>query len=831
MDGWLLTFFLGAILSLFLPEVPALFQLFFILCTAIAFYCHKKLRYSSGFLFGALWILFQAYHYQNTLPEQLVDLMHKKQVIIVEGTVLSMRVKPDDSFDEINTLGEKSTKADAAHKLNITERLNFRVTKVNSKPVINPFIIRLSWKNPVINFSQGQALQLNVKIKPAHGLANIGTFNYIKWLKATDISATGYVINLKNKNKNKNKNKSIAKNIVIDTAITVRQTLFNQYQQLSPTHKLTPILFALAFGERSLLDPTLWQVLQGTGTSHLIAISGLHVGLLASSSFYLVMLFFRFLPIRGAYWQSLNIRYVAILISMLLAVAYAYLAGFSLPTLRALLMLNLYWLSRLVGIKLTVKRLLLLTVFIVLLVSPFSILTASFWLSFYAVVIIFLSLWRFKFWLNKGSTLWRFLKSLFIIQVSLTVMLIPITAVFFQQLSMVSLAANIIAVPCMSMLSIPAALLSVIVMPLSEPLAQWFIMLALKTLSWLWVYLEMLANNSFAVVELSLLQQLSLLVFGVLAFISLYLSPLHWGVPRKQLSFLVSVTLLGVFMLNNNVKGIKAMQVGADIENSFTSWNVIFLDVGQGLSVLVKRNGRAILYDTGAAYASGFTLSKAVVLPYLQHIGIKTLDKILLSHSDNDHAGGISALEANISIDEVISNDSTLSQQAVTPCNAKHNFTWQGLSFNILWPIGPSQHSTLPTKVKQKNDDSCVVLIADEKGRKLLLTGDISRKIERKLLVLYPELRADLLQVPHHGSKTSSSKMFIRQLEPQLAVVSAGYLNRWQMPVKSVVQRYRDVNIALLKSAEVGQVIITIDENGINTKNYIDDLQPFWFNR
>jgi competence protein ComEC len=827
MDWWLLTFLLGTILSLFLPEVPAIFQLFLLLCAAIAFYCHKRLCYSSGFLFGALWILSQAYHYENKLQESFIDLMQKKQVMTVEGTVLNLSVKP------LNVLGEKKAGADVSYKSAVTARFNFRVNKVNDQKVVTPFIIRLSWKKPNLNFSQGQGLQLNVKIKPAHGLANIGTFNYMKWLKATGISATGYVKNqnlsLKQK-KSKKQIRDLTKNQLITSDITMRQTLFDKYQQLTPHHKLTPILFALAFGERSLLDPSLWQVLQGTGTSHLIAISGLHVGLLASSAFYLVMLIFRFLPLKGAYWQTINIRYVAIFISMLLALLYAYLAGFSLPTLRALLMLSLYWTSRIAGIKLSPKRLILLTVFIVLLMSPFSLLTASFWLSFYAVTIIFLSLWRFKFWLDKGTAVWRFFKGLFIIQISLTVMLIPITALFFQQVSLVSLAANIIAVPWMSMLSIPTTLISVVVMPIHEPLAQWFIVFSLQTLTWLWVYLEMLAGNAFAIIELSLLQQLFLVVCGLLAFVTLYLLPLHGARQSKQGVFILSVALLGT-LLFNNANESKALQVETETNNDFIPWKIVFFDVGQGLSVLVTRNNNAILYDTGASYPSGFTLSEAVVLPYLQYLGINTLDKILLSHSDNDHAGGIQKLVDNIEIGEVISNDSSLLQIPTTPCNPSNSFTWQRLAFNILWPIPASINEALPTKKKQKNDDSCVVLIVDEKGHKLLLTGDISRKVERQLLRLYTTLNTDVLQVPHHGSKTSSSKEFIRQLAPQVAVVSAGYLNRWYMPVQSVVQRYHDSNVPLLKSAEVGQVIITINKERITTQNYVDDLRPFWFNR
>jgi competence protein ComEC len=876
MDWWLLTFFLGAILSLFLPEVPALFQLFLLLCLAIGCFSCKKLRGSSGLCFGALWILTQAYLYHSQLPNSFIDQMQKKQPFIVEGEVLSIQVK---ALNISNNIAVIST----YQKSNTTKRFNFLVSKVNQQQLKSPIIIRLSWKKASVDVAQGQRLALKVKLKPAHGLANIGTFNYLSWLKAHNIIATGYVINPRKKKSKSTNNihkhntketenltsvKILNDNKLLRATSSARQMLLQHYQSLTPKNLLTPILLALTFGERSLLNIDHWQVLQATGTSHLIAISGLHVGLLASSAFFITMLFFKHLPLRNPHWQRVNIRYIAIAVSVLLATIYAYLAGFSLPTQRALVMLNLYWFSRLVGIKLSPKRLILVTLFVLLIISPFSLLTASFWLSFYAVAIIFVTLWRFNAWLYKGSALWRFFKGLFIIQISLTVMLIPITALFFQKVSLVSLLANIIAVPWMSLFSIPTALLSVLLVSLSEPLAQWFMMLSLQSLTWLWQYLELLTNLPNAIVTLSLAQQLIVSIVGVFAFIMLYLAPFIWDRRVKQRALIISGLVLGMSFLIYHVPSMTSIHtylrqkdetghthdVNNRHEHDVTSWQVVFFDVGQGLSVLVRRNKHAILYDTGAAYPSGFTLSEAVILPYLQYSAIDKLDKVILSHSDNDHAGGINSLIDNIKIDGIISNDknitdsknviltstkSTSSNIAITDCNPSQSFTWQGLTFDILWPLllpleglddlSDDLAAELSDSRKQKNDDSCVILISDQQGHKLLLTGDISSKVEQQLLVLYPLLSVDTLQVPHHGSKTSSSQAFLSQLAPKIAVVSAGYLNRWYMPVTEVRQRYYDGKITLLNSAELGQIIMTIDEKGIRTKSYVDDLRPFWF--
>jgi competence protein ComEC len=865
MDWWLLTFFLGAILSLFLPEVPAIFQLFLLLCLGIGFFSYKKLRSSSGLCFGALWILAQAYLYHSQLPNTFIDQMQKKQPFIVEGEVLSIQVKPLNISNNI-TISSTYLKSDT------TKRFNFLVSKVNQKQLKSPIIIRLSWKKSSVEVAQGKKLLLNVKLKPAHGLANIGTFNYLSWLKSHNIVATGYVINPRKKKSNthsiiKSKEPKPAKKLPMNKLLieknSFRQTLLNQYQSLTPNHRLAPILLALTFGERSLLSDEQWQVLQATGTSHLIAISGLHIGLLASSSFFIVMLFFQYLPLRNSRWQQRNIRYFAIAISLLLATVYAYLAGFSLPTQRALVMVNLYWFSRLVGINISSKRLILVTLFILLIISPFSLLTASFWLSFYAVAIIFVTLWRFKAWLYKGSSLWRFFKGLFMIQICLTVMLIPITALFFQQISLVSLVANIIAVPWMSFFSIPTALISVLLMPLSESLAQCFMMVSLASLTWLWQYLDFLSKLPNAIFSLSLAQQLIVLILGITAFVILYLLPFPCNkrVKKRMLIMLILVISLSLLIEylpstssinsyfspkqeSNNIHDIISQN-----NNETIPWKIIFFDVGQGLSILVEKNNHAILYDTGAAYPSGFTLSEAVILPYLQYSAIDKLDKVILSHSDNDHAGGIIPLIENIAIDEIISNDKNITQSTITTlskaisittgpiqspipitdCDPKQSFVWQGLTFDILWPLAVNFSDGLPRKGKQKNDDSCVILITGLQGNTVLLTGDISSKVELLLLDIYPELSVDILQVPHHGSKTSSTRQFLGQLSPKIALVSAGYLNRWYMPVAAVKQRYYDGNITLLNSAELGQIIVTIDERGMIIQSYVEDLRPFWF--
>ncbi len=925
MDRWLLTFFIGAILSLFLAEVPAVSQLFLLFFVAISTCFHKTLRYSSGLWFGALWMLGNGYAYQQQLPQPLAAAIEQRQAIAIEGSVLTLQSQANKTTDVVKPLKSNET---TIQKINShlpssttkltegkvkqganysTQRFTFTVVNVNGHRLDSPVKLRLTWQNSPLSLYQGQQLALNVKLKMVHGLSNLGGFNYVSWLKSKNIVATGYV-------KNDKKPAGQARKKLLSTALvnqtthaltnrnlggsaSIRQYLFNEFHPLMPEHFLTPVIIALAFGERGLLTSEHWQVLQSTGTSHLIAISGLHIGLLAGGSFYVFMFLLRLLPLKQPSWQSINIRYTAILVSLLMASFYAYLAGFSLPTQRALLMLYLYWLARLLAIHLSFKRLLLITLFLLLLISPFSVMTASFWLSFYAVTVIFLTLWRFKAWLIKGASILTFVKGVVLIQIMLTVMLMPITALFFQEISLVSLVANTVAVPWMSFITIPTVLLSIVMTFLNDYIASMLMTMALYSMEGLWLYLMLLSDQAYASVKLSQQGQFLVLTIIVILFIRVYCLPLrslvntsvtastntrpltllakrltrsHWckaNLPcMNALSPKNSITvLLGIVAILLAVSSIfmtvyqqnwltltkqKFERVSEFLFAREETWQVTFFDVGQGLSVLIRKNNQAILYDTGASFPSGFSMSDAVVLPYLHYKGINSLDKLILSHSDNDHAGGLSTLLSKIKIDQVMSNDNQLSQlithlQASTrqqDCHSEQHFKWQGLTFNVLWPLAQANevnpenitqltdNYTREHRHKPRNDDSCVMLITDKHSNSLLLSGDISAKVEKQLVLSYPNVRAAVLQVPHHGSKTSSSQRFLEHLSPQLAIVSAGYLNRWGMPVAEVRQRYKANNITLINNADVGQVNVTFTKKGYEQQSFTENLRPFWFN-
>ena len=812
MDWWLLSFFIGAILSLYLPIVPEIFILLLFISLAIAFFCNKKTRSASGLFFGMAWMLFNGFQYDNTWLVNSLDMTEiSKKVHQVEGKIVSIPAVDKGNY-----------------------RFNFQLVKLNGQNMAKPFLIRLLWKvnvkdSPFIP-AQGHTYRLTVKFKPAHGYANEGGFNYQTWLREKHIVATGYV-------------KSLKENSLLSSTTGLRQALYSEYFINLPEHPLSPLLLALSFAQRSEISVETWQVLKATGTQHLIAISGLHLGLVASGSFVFYLFVMRLLPLHQLvpqkFWRPLlpfNLRYLVLMLSLLTTLFYGYLADFSIPTTRALTMLIIYWLTRLLGIKLTLTRWFLLTLFTLVLIAPFSLFSSGFWLSVYAVMIIFLTLWRFSLVLNHRLKFWRTVKSLLIIQLSLTLFLLPLTSFFYQQVSTVSLLANLLAVPMMSFIIIPLCLLSLILLFFSDNIAHWLMQLALDVLQWIWQYLLFLSNQSYSLLSLSLVQsQILAIVVAVIGF-RCFVSSSFVNLPileekiyllLKSTSPLFLMSILLYFLIFSTSTSTHQNEVANNTTtlntNQDINWQVNVLDVGQGLAIVIQQGEHAILYDTGAAYPSGFNLVDAVILPYLNYHSINQLDKVIISHSDNDHAGGLTTLRKKMVINEVIVNDAKIRKRNDKFCLAGQSFNWQGLYFQQLWP----------EKNKGKNnDDSCVVRISDE-FHSVLLTGDISKKVE-KLLVNKAKshmitLHSDVLIAAHHGSKSSSSIDFIKQVAPKAVVFSAGFLNRWNMPTEPVKQRFINNKVMIHSTNDHGMIRVNMSGKKLNILQYRRDLSPYWF--
>ncbi|WP_077338070.1 DNA internalization-related competence protein ComEC/Rec2 [Pseudocolwellia agarivorans] len=818
MDGWLITFFIGAILSLFMAIVPEFFYVIFFTGLGLACLLYQKTRTISGLFLGIAWILYSGVQYQQVWQKNNIDvntLFNSTHFVTGKVKTIPATIELDLPIEDKNKeqLFKNKVKNKIKYKRNY--KFNFEITHIDHQVLPTPLITRLSWNKSSKLIQQGNEWFLKVKLKPPHGFANRGGFNYQMWLRQNNIVATGYVINHKHNERVNNKN-------------SYRQQLYSHSLTLLPPGQLSSLLTALSFGERSTIDQATWLVLNKTNTQHLIAISGLHLGLIATGSFLIISFLIKYIPLRYFFKSSLqspnvdlllskNSKLIAVLFSCLIAFYYAYLAGFSLPTVRALVMLLFFWGFRMIGVKPRLLTWLFLTVFIVLLLTPMSLISGSFWLSFYAVSLILLTVWRFQQSFTGKSKLITWLKSLFWVQLSLSIFMLPISMLFNYQLSLVSIAANLIAVPLMSFTSIPLCLLAVLVMPFSDLSSLFLYQLASFTTEILWHWLVILSEQPWALVNVSfshiLVGSIIISIIGGSRFLSVkwkYLS---------VISFFCLVVFYYIHFFNNQNR----------------DWKVTVLDVGQGLSIVVEKNNKAILYDTGASYPSGFNMVEAAILPYLKYQGIHTLDKVIISHSDNDHAGGLNKLKELLNIKKVIASDPVL--KGDEKCTKDGSFIWQDLSFSVLWPSNEMNY------VGDENDHSCVIKISDG-SKSVLLTGDISTRVEKLLVANFevlPVLNSDVIIAPHHGSNTSSSQAFIEAVSPRYVVYSSGFMNRWNMPSTLVQKRYDEKGVLAFNTAEHGMVEIKVqldkfNEVPHNSNNkritvtpYKRGIYPFWF--
>jgi len=802
MDRWLFTFFLGAILSLFLPIVPDFFQLFISLSLALFFSLIKCLRNYSGLFFGCSWLLIAAISYENIWLINKLDIEELVgKTVVIRGTI-----------DNIPAQQKEAT------------RFNFIIEEFNQKKLSQKIKIRLRWDNKTqffrsnsssLSLQQGQQWQLHIRLKPAHGFANVGGFSYQTWLRQKNMHATGYVRKSK-------------QNTLLDVNTRYRQKLYLQLDKLLsvvPSYRdVYHFIYPLTFGERSHISLGQWQVLQATGTQHLMAISGLHLGLIASGGYFFMLWLMRLLPLRFMFPVQLNTwllmknsRLFAFIFSGGLAVFYAYLAGFSLPTVRAMVMLLLFISAKILAVKLSIVRWLLLSIVIIILLNPFSIFSASFWLSLYAVTLILLIIWRCRKQFNhrensRFSKTQAWLYSLFIVQLGLSLFMLPVAALLNYELPLSAFLANIIAVPWMSFTAIPLCLLSVVVMHFSETLANVFLELSLLSLELIWQWLSYLASKPELIVKVSHDKLIMLLAFIGLLFISVFFT------FRKKVLVLL-LTALSLGLVTSSLS-----------QHKNKDWQVNVLDVGHGLAVIIERNGHIVLYDTGARYPSGFNLAQSVISPYLRYKGINVIDHLIISHSDNDHAGGLSYFSEQAAINQLRIREINTNIEAVDgysfavkkTCEQGNEFIWQGLTFSVLWPILPQG---------EENDDSCMIKISDGKNS-ILLTGDISHKVESTLIgdsELVKQLDADIIVAPHHGSKTSSSLAFIHAVSPRAVIFSTGFLNRWRMPHTSVLERYKLFNVTPYNTADQGMIRIEISDHRLEIQSYREHIKAYWF--
>lgn len=534
-------------------------------------------------------------------------------------------------------------------------------------------------------------------------------------------------------------------------------------------HAAIPLLQALAVGDKRGLDAHDWRVARATGVSHLLAISGFHIGVAALAGAGLVRLLWWLWPALALRWPRPRAAAVAGLLS---ALPYAALAGFALPTLRALLMIAVVAWARGGRRTLGVGDSLGLALLVLLACDPLALLAAGFWLSFAGVALLLYGL--------GGRSHGGYLRRLGRAQLLMTVTLLPLTAAFFGQVAPLGALANLVAIPLVSLLVVPLTLAGTALLAWPR-LATLPLHAAALIMQGLWWCLGRMAQWPLAQVHLALPPWWAV-PLALLGVVWLWLPS---GLPARWLGLALCLPLLWPARGRPQPGGFRAT----------------VLDVGQGLAVTLRTRHHALVYDTGPRYPSGFSLGRAVVVPALHARGVRHLDMLMVSHGDNDHAGGAPAVLRAFPAPRRLSGEPGRVGLGMRRCHRGQHWRWDGVRFRVLYP------GVLPA-ASDHNDHSCVLLVSGRGGR-LLLTGDISARAEPAVATALPAGPPLVLLVPHHGSHSSSSVAFIRAAAPRLAVVSAGWHNRYHHPSPQVVARYRRAGVPLFNTATSGAVVLT----------------------
>jgi len=624
--------------------------------------------------------------------------------------------------------------------------VRFELADARSRHGNLPQLMRLAWyEGPPVN--SGERWRLAVKLKRPAGLLNPHAFDYDAWLLAQRIGATGTVKDGER----------------LSEARWAWRAGIRQRLQAVDTQGRTGVMAALVLGDGGGLSRREWQVLQDTGTVHLLVISGQHIGLLAGVVYLLIGGLARY----GLWPNRLPWLPWACGSAFAAAIGYGLLAGFEVPVRRACLMIGLVLLWRLRFRHLGAWWPWLLALNGVLLLDPLASLQPGFWLSFAAVAVLV-----FTFGGRLGPWLWwqTWTRAQWLIAIGLG----PLLLVLGLPISVSGPLANLLAVPWISLVVLPPALLGTLLLPVPY-VGEGLLWLTGGLIDWLFRGLEWLADEVPAWMPTAIAPWIW--AVGALgAFVLL----LPRGVPMRPLGW--PMLLLLVFPPRSEIpQGI------ADV------WQ---LDVGQGLAILVRTRHHTLLYDAGPRFGDN-DLGERVVLPTLRKLGVDGIDLMLISHAHADHAGGAQAVAQGLPVKQVIGGEPAElpSEWQAGGCESGRRWTWDGVNFE-LWQWAHARES---------NPKSCVLQI-EASGERMLLTGDIDTAAERALLGSSLAVTTDWLQSPHHGSRSSSSMALLNGLQPKAVLISRGRGNSFGHPHPTVLARYQKLGMAIYDSADQGAI-------------------------
>ena len=611
----------------------------------------------------------------------------------------------------------------------------------------------------------GERWQMTVRLKAPHGASNPYGFDYELWLWEQGLQATGYV--------RAGPKDPVPQRLGQTHAHPVermRQQVRDQIFEHVSERKFAGLIAALVVGDQNAIDRADWDIFRATGVAHLMSISGVHVTMFAWLAALAVGWLWR-RSSRLCLWQPAPS--VALVGGVLLACAYAGFSGWGVPSQRTVLMLATVGLLRLSGKRWPWPHVWLLACAVVVAVDPWALLQAGFWLSFVAVGVLFAT--DSGAGGARGTGARGHLASMFREQWVITLALTPLTLLLFGQVSVVGLLANAFAIPWVTLLVTPLAMLGIAVPLLWDVAAG-----AIAAMSW---FLQLLASwpyATFSIAQAPLWAGAAGVFGGLLVVMQLPPSLRLMGLPL----------MLPVLL----------WQAPRPAEGQF---ELLVPDIGQGNAVLVQTAHHALVYDAGPRLSRDSDAGHRVLVPLLRALDV-SVDVLMLSHRDTDHVGGalaVLAMQPQAQLVSSIADDHELqSVRSATRCVAGQRWRWDGVDFEVLHPVASDYDLAL-----KSNAMSCTLRISNG-THTALLAGDIELAQEARLVAAGAALKADVLLVPHHGSKTSSSAAFLDAVQPQLALVQSGYRNRYGHPAAPVMERYAERHIQVLDSPHCGAI-------------------------
>ncbi len=723
-------------------------------------------------------------------PQQILSAQLEGKAFILQGFI-----------DELPRISQKSVQF--GYQVTHWEAPYAKQKKGNEQDFPRRISLLYPSNDLVQVFKPGQYLELKVKLKQIHGLKNPHGFDVEEWMYIQNYDAQGTI--QKGSIKLLDKSHHDFKTTFELLRFYIRQKIQKSLGQDAP---YVGVMSALVIGDQQMIHPEDWKVFSQTGIGHLISISGLHVTMLAGFGAWVGLLFVK--RTRLIYWQPA--QYFASCIGFLTAFMYTWLAGFQIPAQRTTFMVGIAALAMYLGRNLHTMDIWFWSLFIVLTCHPWAVYSPGFWLSFGAVLAMIFALPQ-----NQQRVI--DIDLLFIeklknslgeaarVQAVVTIALIPLTLYWFYQISLISPLANAIAIPVVSFLVTPFAMLGAF---LPWFLGDMFLWIGHAIFSLLMILIRPLAQWEWSSIAGAKPQgwHLLLSLMGVVICIRPGILIESW--KSRMFGFVMCLTLF-----------IPKEYLPSQIpygELEMTVW-----DIGQGNAVLIQTKSHRLLFDTGPTSFGKFDPGEKIIIPHLKAEGIPRIDQLVISHQDADHIGGLKYLLENFSIQKVIGSISPDHQVQqlfkknkvfLEKCQVGQSWHWDGIDFYI-WHPDLEQDAKSQYKMTKPNDMSCVVEVRLP-NHSIWLTGDVEKSAERFIAKRLMEDQAELqeiqkrnliLMAPHHGSKTSSTPIFLELLDPEYAFSQTGYKNRYQHPHQDIVNRYQDGKIDLLDTVKTGAQI------------------------